>query len=191
MDKRNKTLKATILLTMFLAIEAVLAFTPVGFIMIPPVSITILHIPVIVASVVMGYKYGAVVGFMFGLFSCIRATVSGSPGDMLFSFVISGAPIASIIRCFVPRILLGILPDLINKFLRKIRVGEIISFGISAGISTLVHSFSVLFFMWLFFNSFPLVAVFQTIVGLNCIVEGIAAVIVCAAVCRPLVKMRR
>ena len=43
----NKT-RALVQLSLLIALEAVMAFTPLGFIMIPPISITILHIPVII-----------------------------------------------------------------------------------------------------------------------------------------------
>ncbi len=49
-------------LTLLIALLAVLTFTPIGFIQIPPVAITILHIPVIVGAVVMGPKYGGILG---------------------------------------------------------------------------------------------------------------------------------
>ena len=37
-------------LAMLIAIQAILTFTPLGFIMIPPISITIMHIPVIIGA---------------------------------------------------------------------------------------------------------------------------------------------
>ena len=39
---------------LLMALLAVLGFTPLGFIMVPPVSITILHIPVILGAVLFG-----------------------------------------------------------------------------------------------------------------------------------------
>ena len=64
--KNNKTLMLT-QLALLTAIEVILTFTPLGFIMIPPVSITVLHIPVIVGAILTGKKGGAVLGGVFGI----------------------------------------------------------------------------------------------------------------------------
>ena len=49
----NKT-RTLVQLSLLIALEAVMAFTPLGFIMIPPISITILHIPVIIGAILLG-----------------------------------------------------------------------------------------------------------------------------------------
>jgi uncharacterized membrane protein len=190
METKKQKLTQNILMALFVALEAILAFTPIGFIMVPPIAITILHIPVIICSVIMGWKYGAVLGTLFGLFSMIRATTAGNPGDILFSPFTSGAPLSSVVLCFAPRILLGIVPYFIYKLINKEGRREGLAIGVSAGLSTLMHSFLVLFFLWLFFKAFPLYTVFATIVSLNCVVEFIAAVIIGIAVCKAILKYR-
>ena len=64
------------LLSMFIAITVVLGVVPnIGIIQIGPISLTILHIPVILASFMLGIKGGIVTGFCFGLtsgFICSR-----------------------------------------------------------------------------------------------------------------------
>ena len=54
---------------MLLAIEVVLAFTPLGFLRIGFLSITMLHIPVIICAMYLGPKYGAAMGFVMGFCS--------------------------------------------------------------------------------------------------------------------------
>lgn len=84
---------------LLMALLAVLGFTPLGFIMVPPVSITILHIPVILGAVLFGPGCGALLGFEFGLISMVRAIMAPTPPiDMLFSPAASGAPVQSIVH---------------------------------------------------------------------------------------------
>lgn len=47
---------------MFLAIELILTLTPLGYIRIPGLAITLLHIPVVVCGILMGPGWGAALG---------------------------------------------------------------------------------------------------------------------------------
>ena len=68
------------------AITALLAFTPVGMITLPPPlpAVTLVHIPVILAVLIEGPWVGVPVGFIFGLCSFIRAWETGMVGLTLF-----------------------------------------------------------------------------------------------------------
>ena len=95
---RNQNTRTLAQLAILIALLAVLTFTPIGFIMVPPVSITLMHIPVIVGAMLMGPKQGGVLGLAFGLFSMIKAsTAAASPVDMAFSPFLSGEPVASLV----------------------------------------------------------------------------------------------
>ena len=64
---RSKKTKDLTLFAFFLAVELILLFTPLGFLRIGPLSATLMHIPVIIAAVTMGLKYGIALGLIFGL----------------------------------------------------------------------------------------------------------------------------
>ena len=66
MRNKQRVLRLT-LAAFFVAIEIVLAITPLGYIPIGAISITTLHIPVILGGVLMGPGFGAMVGFVFGM----------------------------------------------------------------------------------------------------------------------------
>ena len=51
----QKTLNL-VAMAMLIAIEIVLVVTNLGFILVPPISITILHIPVIIGAIILGWK---------------------------------------------------------------------------------------------------------------------------------------
>lgn len=182
----NKTQKLT-RMALVMALEIILGCTPLGFIAVPPVSITTMHIPVIVGSIVLGSSYGGILGFAFGIISMCRAIIT--PTNILFSPVLSGNPLASIVMCLIPRILLGIIPGLLFKGFKRLHMSETVNLGISAAISTVFHTFSVLFCMVVFFRGMLLADVFAYIVGVNGVSEVIVAVIVSIGVCKPLIKL--
>lgn len=97
-----------------------MSLTPLGFIQVGPIKATLVHLPVILGSLVYGWQFGAVLGFFFGLMSLVQNTMA--PGLLSFAFspfipvlgTSSGSPLALIIA-FIPRILVGIVPDLIYR----------------------------------------------------------------------------
>ncbi|WMJ22086.1 ECF transporter S component [Paludicola sp. MB14-C6] len=182
------TLKLT-QLSILIALIAVLTFTPLGFIMIPPISMTILHIPVIIGAILLGPTYGGILGFSFGIMSMIRAIWSGNPGDMLFSPFASGNPLGSIVMCILPRILLGVIVGYLFLLIKKADQKGYIAITVSAIIGTLLHTIMVLGCLWAFFKAFPLQQVFLAIVSLNALLEIASAAIFSVAICKPLFKL--
>ena len=191
MSKSTSKTRQLTQLSLLIALEAVMAFTPLGFIMIPPISITILHIPVIIGAILMGPTYGGILGGAFGVLSMIKATFfAASPADLLFSPFASGAPVQSAVMCIVPRILLGVVAALLYQLLRQV-TKDIAAMAVSCILATLLHSVMVLGAMWLFIQAMPLRDVFVTVASLNCIVEMLAAGVVGTAVCKPVMAYLR
>jgi uncharacterized membrane protein len=186
--KSVKTLRLT-QLALLVALEAILFFTPLGLIVIPPISMTTMHIPVIIAAVLLGPGAGAVLGASFGLMSMAKASLAAvSPVDMLFSPFLSGRPLASLLMCVGCRILLGLAAGWAYMAFSRVIRRDALAIGLSAAVATLIHSLSVLGCLWLFFSALPLQAVFAAIISLNGVLELAAAVAICMAVCGPLKK---
>lgn len=91
------------------AIVIMLGLTPLGFIPLGMLSITSLHIPVIIAGILEGPIVGGLVGLIFGFFSLFNAMTR--PGPISFVFY---NPLISIL----PRILIGVVTGLIYKALK-------------------------------------------------------------------------
>ncbi|NBI80333.1 ECF transporter S component [Anaerotruncus colihominis] len=173
-------------LSLLAALLAVLGFTPIGFIIIPPVSITLMHIPVIIGAILLGPLDGAILGGIFGFISLFKAvTTPGGPVDLLFSPAASGAPLNSLIMCLVPRILLGVIAALVYKAVRRAGMRPELCTGAAAAAATIAHTVMVLGCLWLFFQAIPLKEVFLTIIGVNGLCELAAAIILSVFVCRP------
>lgn len=103
---QSERIRQMVIAAMLSAIVAVLTFTPIGMIPLPPPlpSATTVHIPVLVAALVEGPMVGLIVGAVFGVCSLIRAWETGMVGLTLFfrNPVISVLP-----RLLVPLIAFG------------------------------------------------------------------------------------
>ena len=72
----------------FGAVICVMAFTPfLGYIPLGFTRATIIHIPVIIASLLMGPKKGGALGFLFGLTSFINNTMNPTPTSFVFTII--------------------------------------------------------------------------------------------------------
>lgn len=84
--RQSRTIRRMVVTAMLSAITALLTFTPVGMITLPPPlpAVTLVHIPVILAALIEGPWVGVPVGLVFGMCSLIRAWGSGMVGLTLF-----------------------------------------------------------------------------------------------------------
>ncbi len=189
MEKSSAQTRRMVQLAILIALEAVLTFTSLGFIMIPPISITLLHIPVIIGAILMGPSAGGILGLAFGLLSMLKAsTAAASPADMAFSPFLSGSPLSSVVMCILPRVLLGVIAGGLYLLLSRKVKGDAVSMGVSAVAATFLHSMMVLGLLSLLFQALPLKDVIAALIGVNCLLEMLAAAVVTAAVCVPLKK---
>ena len=102
-------------LALMIAIIFVMAFTPLGYLRTPGLSITFLTVPVAVGAIILGPKGGAICGLAFGITSFMQCFGMGAFGTMLFSI----NPLGTAFVCIVPRLLEGLLCGLIFQALHK------------------------------------------------------------------------
>ena len=115
---RNKKTKNLAYMSLFVAIEVLMVMVPfLGFIPIGPLRATTLHIPVIIAGIVLGKKQGSFVGLVFGIMSLIINTVSPTITSFVFSPFISGS-LWSLVIAIVPRVLIGFVAGAIYELLK-------------------------------------------------------------------------
>ncbi len=84
--------------------------TSLGFIPIGPMRATTIHIPVILAGILLGVKGGAVTGLVFGLGSVVISTINPTILSFVFTpFYSLGeyqGNLMSLVIAIVPRVLL-------------------------------------------------------------------------------------
>lgn len=120
------------------AFSVLLSLIPsLGFIPIPPLTITTMHIPVIIAALLEGPLVGSIVGLVFGLSSMYMAATTYAGYITIFPFL---NPLVSVL----PRILIGIAAYYGYKGVMKVfkKKGIAIISGAIAG--TLTNTIGVL-----------------------------------------------
>ena len=107
-------------IAIFFAIMLVLhLLSSVIFNLLPvPIKPTIIHIPVIIASIIYGPRIGAVLGALMGVISVVTNTVVLLPTSYLFSPFVENGSINSLMIAMVPRILIGITPYFVYKWMK-------------------------------------------------------------------------
>ena len=191
---------------MFTAIIFLLLFLGIGILPLPFVRPTILHIPVITGALLMGPKYGAVLGFMFGLASMLFATFNPGVTSFIFSPFINlpgteNGSLLALVVAFVPRILVGIVPWYVFVGLRRLLTPKLnlVNYAITGIVGALTNTLLVMHFIFLFFGSSwnsvraepaPADAIYGAILGIiatNGIPEAIASAILVSAIVGALV----
>lgn len=128
---KNEKTYELVLLALFTAIIVIMAFTPLGYIPLVVINATIIHIPVILGALFLGPKKGAFLGFVFGFTSFLNNTFKAATASaFVFSPVLAADVIGvsgifkSLYICFVPRILVGIIPYFVYILIRRLLRSE-------------------------------------------------------------------
>ncbi|OCN05837.1 hypothetical protein A4S06_07290 [Erysipelotrichaceae bacterium MTC7] len=197
MKKTN--MKRFTLLALFIAIEVAVSVIPfLGYINLGFINATTLHIPVIVAGILLGKKEGALVGLVFGLTSLIKASIDPNLSSFVFSpFITIGGNsgnFISVLIAIVPRVLVGFNAGMIYEFLTKHHANDILSMSIAALVGSFTNTVLVLGGIYVFFGPAyasvvnvaydALIGFIMSIVTGAGIMEAIAAIIIAVAVCK-------
>lgn len=143
------------LTSLFTAIIVIMAYTPLGYIPLGVINATIISIPVILGSLFVGPKKGAFLGFVFGFTSFLKNTITPATlSAFVFSPVLAASTIGvsgvfkSTFICFVPRILVGVVPYyvyiLCNKIIPKRWVANGVSFILAGICGTMTNTLLVM-----------------------------------------------
>ncbi len=113
------------------AISALLGWTHWGFIpWFGGVSLTIMHVPVIIGAILEGPVVGAAIGLIFGLFSMLQAAIAPTgPTDVWFT-----NPVLAVL----PRLFIGPIAWLIWTALKRWPVFGLILAGLGGSITNTV-----------------------------------------------------
>ena len=122
-----------------MALEAIFTFSYLGYIDFSMISSTTLHILVIVASMIFGIEGSVPVMCVFALTSIWLASFATATLDLLYSPIVSGVPIRSLMFV-VARILFAIVASLIfGIYFRKPRKHIYIGIALLAMLNTFLY----------------------------------------------------
>ena len=203
MTKQQARISNIVKLSLFAAIIVVLSMTPLGYVPLGVIKATTIHIPVIVGSIMLGWKSGAVLGGLFGLTSLIVNTVTPSLTSFVFTpFYSLGETHGnfwSLFVCFVPRILTGIIPYFVFKGIKKLFKTESGALTCAGFCGSMTNTLLVMNFIYVFFGQewgaakgIAENAVYGTILAViatNGIPEAIVASVITAVVGKTLFKI--
>ena len=191
--QKNKSVLFLVQFSILVAIEAIFCFTPLGSLpAIGPIVATLAMIPVIITALLLGTKAGAAMGGIAGLFSFIVWTFM--PPSPIAAFVFTPfyslgeiqGNLGSILICFIPRILVGVVAGLTYKGLsKKMPKKDVLSMAIASAAGSLANTFGVMGGIWLFFGTqYASIAgqAMLIIVGMTILTSGIPEAIVSAIV---------
>ena len=106
--------------SLLLAVEVIMSFTFLGYVHIPPISITTAYIPIIITACLFGPAEASLAGLLFGLGSLYKASATYvMPADAVFSPFRSDFPIGSILLSVGTRVLFGFLLGCLFQLARK------------------------------------------------------------------------
>lgn len=113
----------------FTAVIIVMSVVPfLGYIPLGFMSATIIHVPVIVGAILLGPKYGAYLGLVFGLTSLVKATLTPNVTSFVFSpFITIGGysgNLWSVVIAIVPRVMIGIVSYFVFKLVMNLVHGK-------------------------------------------------------------------
>lgn len=181
MKIKQRTMDMT-LAAIFTAIIIMMSVVPfLGYIPLGFMNATIMHVPVIIGAILLGPRYGAYFGLVFGLTSLVKATLTPNLTSFVFSpFITIGGysgNMWSIVICLVPRILIGVAAyyvyELLIKLLHDKKGGQTISLWIAGIAGSMTNTILVMNGIYLFFGKSYAAATNKMVEGIYNVILGV------------------
>lgn len=184
LKNRRLSIRQMTMIGMLSAISIFLGITGLGFIPLPTMRATIMHVPVIIGAIIEGPVVGALVGLVFGLFSMYQNFTAPGPTSFIF-----WNPIIAII----PRVLVGIVAYYVYRALYSKIKKESISIAMASLLASFTNTAGVLSLAYLFY-----LEKYSAALGINPdtaavaiagigITNGIPEAIVSSVICVPVI----
>lgn len=196
MKRKRMDTRRMVLLAMLSGILLMMSFTPLGYLNIGPLAISLNMIPVAIGAVALGPGGGAFLGAVFGVTSCLQCVGIGGTSAMgVILFEIS--PLLTILQRFATRVLAGWLTGIVYQILHKrhfklagyvagfcaalfntvfFMAALVLLFGHTEYLQNLIAGRNILLFVLSF-------------VGINAVVELLATTLAAGTVCKALEKL--
>ena len=181
----NKTRYLTIL-AMFCSILVVMGVTGIGFIPLPLIKATTMHIPVILGAVLLGPAAGGILGAVFGLCSMWTNTVAPSVLSFAFSPFMTSEGLLGVCKSIWIavgcRVLFGIAAGFLWNWMKKVISQQFTALAVTAAVSSILHTILVM-------GSIYLLLAQQYAAAKNGIPEAILAAVLVAIIGKTLLKI--
>lgn len=194
--KRRQQIQRSTIRSILIAIIILQDFVPfLGNIPVGPLSITTMHVTVIIAAIVVGPVDGAIIGGVWGILTWVRAFVA--PSSPLAPLVMVN-PLVSV----VPRIMIGLVAGYLYRWLARLSKQPWLAMILAGIAGSLTNTGLVLGAIALFYrtpavaraygvNVAHLLPALETIMATNGLAELVFAAIVVPLVAYPVLEVRR
>lgn len=197
MKKKSLDTRKMVILAMLCAILLVMSFTPLGYLNIGPLAISLNMIPVGIGAMTLGPMGGMILGGLFGITSfmqCLGIGGTSAMGVLLFEI----SPFLAFVQRFVPRLLAGLLSGLIYRWVEKLINGTVSGF-VTGFCAALLNTILFMLSLILLFGNTEylrnliggrnIILFICAFVGINAVVEMIAATLAVGAIGKVLQKV--
>lgn len=197
MKKKSLDTRKMVILAMLCAILLVMSFTPLGYLNIGPLAISLNMIPVGIGAMTLGPMGGIILGGLFGITSfmqCLGIGGTSAMGVLLFEI----SPFLAFVQRFVPRLLAGLLSGLIYRWVEKLINGTVAGF-VTGFCAALLNTILFMLSLILLFGNTEylrnliggrnIILFICAFVGINAVVEMIAATLAVGAIGKVLQKV--
>lgn len=200
--KRKTDVRYLTELALLTALVLIMAYTPLGYLKTPwGVEITFIVIPVAIGSILLGPAAGGFLGLVFGLTSFFQCFGTSPLGAMLLGL----NPFGTFFCCVVNRVLVGILPGLLYRLLRRYDRTKVAGIAVCCFLTPVLNTLLYIVGNWLIFsqawldiaaNSYGytgagglgLLGFMLSLVAVNGLAEAAACLVLGTSVCKALQK---
>ena len=181
----NNLAKKLVLNGTLAAICVILGLTPIGYIPIGVIQITLLCLPVAVGTLTLGLKSGLFLGFIFGATSLYQLlTAPSALAVILMSdpmFWVKMIPIT-----FIPRLLVPVTTYFVYKAMAKNDKHKYLSLIVSSVVASLTNTVFYLGMLLLLFSNWQVITL--VLVGTIVLTNGLPEALFMGIICPPIVK---
>lgn len=148
MKQKTMDTRYMAMLAMLCGVLLVMGMTGIGFIPLPVIKATTMHIPVILGAVLLGPKAGAVLGAVFGMCSIWANTTTPNLLSFAFSPFMTTEGLVGVLKslwiALGCRSLFGALSGWLWLLFRKLFKNEYAALPITAAVATICHTLLVM-----------------------------------------------
>lgn len=184
----NRKNHGMVLTALFVALILLLGFTPLGLIPLGFINITILCLPVIIGTIMLGLKTGLVLGACFGTVSALSAFgIAGTPSSLAATLVAS-SPLLALVMCYVPRLLVPVMVYAVYRLASRGNANSRIVLPVAAAVGSLTNTVCYLGLMLLFYVTMGIeYANLLALIGGTGLIAGAAEAVAAAVITTPVV----
>lgn len=184
----KKKTRQMVLTALFIALTLLLGFTPLGLIPLGFINVTILCLPVIIGTIILGLRTGMILGFCFGTVSALSAFgIAGTPSSLAATLVAAN-PFLALVMCYAPRIMVPVTVYGMYRLVSRGDENSRIALPVAAVAGSLTNTVLYLGLMLLFYVMTGIeYANLLALIGGTGLIAGVAEAVAAAVITTPVV----